>query len=145
MKSILKVIHLLSFAVFLGSISTYIFFGEIIAKDNLVAMGFNRDWVSTGTAYLTISSMWITGITGILMSGIPKKRWMWAKVIGFILIALNTYIFIYPAIILSRTTLNNNFEIFQSAMLQEAIFGALNLLLIIILVSIAAIKPKLSK
>ncbi|NIY83005.1 hypothetical protein [Vibrio hepatarius] len=145
MKSILKVIHLLSFAVFLGSISTYIFFGEIIAKDDLVAMGFNRDWVSTGTAYLTIGSMWITGITGMLMSGVPKKRWLWAKVFGFILIVLNTYIFIYPAIVLSRTALNDNSELFQSAMLQEAIFGAVNLLLIIILVAVATLKPKLRR
>lgn len=145
MKSMLKILHLASLSVFVGSIATYIFFGALIPENSELAMELNREWVATSTFYLTIISMWITGLTGILMSGKPKKLWLWAKLTGFIGIGINTHLFIYPAIVESKSSLGINNDVFQSAMQQEAIFGAVNIILILSMISIAVLKPTFSK
>lgn len=145
MKSLLKVIHLISLSIFIGSIATYIFLGILIPNDSELAMELNREWVAKSTLYLTIVSLWITGLTGILMSGKPKELWLWGKVIGFICISVNTHLFIYPAIIESKSSLGINNDVFQNAMQQEAIFGAVNIIIILFLVIIAVLKPKFLK
>lgn len=145
MKSIFKIIHLLSVSIFIGSIATYVFFGALVPNNNEVAMMLNREWVSTSTTYLTIVAMWVAGISGILMSGKPKSRWLWVKLVGFVMVALNTHLFISPAITTSLEALGNNDDLFKTATLQEAIFGAINLLMLIALVSVAVVKPKLSR
>ena len=127
MKSLLKVIHLLSISVFIGSIATYVFIGALVPDNNALAMELNRIWVAKSTLYLTITSIWVAGLTGILMSGKPKQPWLWGKLLGFVGIAVNTHLFVYPAIIASRSTLSVKGEAFQNAMQQEAIFGAINI------------------
>lgn len=144
MKSGLKILHLISLSIFIGSIASYIFFGALIPENDALAMKLNREWVATSTFYLTIVSLWVTGLTGILMSGKPKAPWLWAKLIGFICIVVNTHLFIYPAIIESKTSLGINNDAFQSAMQQEAIFGAINILIIVCMVTIAVLKPRFS-
>lgn len=145
MKSLLKILHLLGLSIFLGSIATYIFFGTLIQADDKLAMELNREWVVKSTYYLTITSLWITGLTGVLMSRVPKKPWLWAKLFGFIAIGINTHLFIYPAILKSKSSLGIHNDIFQNAMQQEAVFGAINIIIIVSMVSIATIKPKFSK
>ena len=145
MKSLLKVVHLVSLSIFIGSIATYIFFGTLIPAGSEMAMELNREWIAKSTLYLTIGSIWSTGLTGILMSGKPKELWLWGKVLGFICIAVNTHLFIYPAIIESKSSLGTNSDVFQSAMQQEAIFGAVNIIIILFMVFIAVLKPAFSK
>ena len=145
MKKLLKILHLTSLSIFVGSIATYIFIGALVPENNEMAMELNRRWIATSTWYLTITSMWVTGLTGILMSGKPKKPWLWAKLAGFIGIGINTHLFIYPAIMKSKSSLGTDSDAFQSAMLQEAIFGAVNIVLILFMISIAVLKPKFSK
>jgi hypothetical protein len=145
MKKLLKILHLISLSVFVGSIATYIFLGALVPENNELAMELNRQWVATSTLYLTITSIWVTGLTGILLSGKPNKPWLWAKLTGFIGIGINTHLFIYPAIVESKSFLGINNDAFQSAMQQEAIFGAVNIILILFMVSIAVLKPKFSR
>ncbi|MBU2713439.1 hypothetical protein [Zooshikella harenae] len=142
MRSLVKTIHLIALAVFLGSIITYIFAGVFIPEGNAHALTLNRQFVFTGTKLLTIPAMLVTGITGLLLMGKPNQRWLWVKLIGFVVIALNTYLFIYPAIDDSVAFLSENkIELFDGALMKEAIFGALNILLIIALVFVATKKP----
>ncbi|MEH6631127.1 MAG: hypothetical protein V7776_09880 [Halopseudomonas aestusnigri] len=150
MKYLLKILHLISLSIFFGSIATFIFLGEIIPPDDLSALKISRELVASGTAYLTLPALFATGLTGILMSGKPKSRWLWSKVVGFILIALNTTAFIYPAIETSLLHMDSHTNgsssgAFTAAMQQEAIFGGLNLLLIFSLIAIATIKPSFKR
>ncbi len=150
MRYSLKILHLISLSIFFGSIATFIFLGEIIPPDDLSALRISRELVASGTAYLTLPALFATGLTGVLMSGKPNTRWLWSKVIGFILIALNTIAFIYPAIEASLLhigthTNGSGSDEFTAAMQQEAIFGGLNLLLIFSLIAIATIKPSFKR
>lgn len=145
MKSTLKILHIIGLSIFLGSIVTYIFFSTLIQADDNLAMALNRQWVATSTYYLTICALWIIGLTGILMSRVPKTYWLWAKLFGFITIAINTHLFIYPAILESNNSLGINNDLFQTSMQQEAIFGAINIIIIIFLIAIAIVKPRFKK
>ena len=143
MKKLFKILHIISITVFFGSIATYILFGELITPNDTQAWELNRLLVAKGTLYLTLPAMWIAGISGLLMSGRPKTRWLWLKLGGFLVAAINTHVFVYPAIMTSLGAVNNNETLFQSAMLDEAVFGAVNVVLIITLVVVAVVKPKL--
>ncbi|AZZ95136.1 hypothetical protein EUZ85_01330 [Hahella sp. KA22] len=141
MRTLLKTVHLLSIAVFFGSIAAYIFFGAVLPENDLHALTLNREWVAAGTAWLTLPAMWLAGLSGILLSGKPKATWLWIKVGGFVLIALNAQLMVYPAILLSLETVNGANQVFDHAMLREAVFGAFNVLLILALVVVAVKKP----
>ncbi|UXI03685.1 hypothetical protein [Photobacterium sp. TY1-4] len=145
LRSILKTIHLVSLCIFLGSIATYIFLGELVPESNQMALALNRQWVLQSTTYLTIIAMCITGLTGVLLSGIPRARWIQIKLIGFVGILLNTFFFVYPAIQSSVELLGKDEQGFEAALMNEAIFGGVNILLILILIVIAIRKPKFSR
>lgn len=140
MKKALKVIHLIAVSCFLGSIVTYIVFGALAGKDP-VALHFNRAWVSSSTIYLTISAMWVAGITGLLMSGIPRANWLRAKLLGFVVILVNTYFLVSPAITQSLQYVDVGGDQFASAVRQEAVFGGVNLVLIVLLIALSVAKP----
>ncbi len=145
MKKLLKTLHFIGLAIFFGSIAAYIFFGSQIPKNDLAALTLNRQWVASATAYLTIPAMWLVGLTGLLMSGKPKRRWLWIKLVTFAVIALNTHLFIFPAILASLSFVGGNPDLFSAAMQREAGFGALNVLLILTLIGIATFKPPLGQ
>lgn len=140
MKKALKVIHLVAVSCFLGSIVTYIMFGILAGKEP-VALHFNRIWVSSSTTYLTISAMWGAGMTGLLMSGIPRANWLKAKLLGFVVIVANTYMLVGPAVTQSLQYVDAGGDKFASAVRQEAIFGGVNLVLIVLLVTLSVAKP----
>lgn len=140
MKKTLKVIHLVAVSCFLGSIVTYIMFGILAGKEP-VALHFNRVWVNSSTTYLTISAMWVAGITGLLMSGIPRANWLKAKLLGFVVIVANTYMLVGPAVTQSLQHVDAGGDKFASAVRQEAIFGGVNLVLIVLLITLSVAKP----
>ncbi len=141
MRTLLKTIHLTSIAVFFGSIATYIFLGMLVPEGDNQAMQLNRQWVTEGTGLLTLPALWLAGISGILLSGKPKATWIWLKAGGFTVITLNAYLFVYPAIKLSLESVNGPIEVFDSATMQEAIFGAFNVIMALLLTAIAIKKP----
>jgi len=145
MKNSLKAIHIIAITIFFGSIATYIYLGILVPENYPEALALNRQWIAACTGTLTIPALWITGFTGILLSGKPQNRWLWAKLIGFGIAAFNTQVFIYPAILKSVATVESNPTEFQSAMQQEALFGAINVLLILLLIGFAIAKPKLGQ
>lgn len=145
MRALIKTIHLVSLCVFFGSIATYIFLGAITPEGDPQALALSREWVLTSTTYLTVISMCITGLTGLLLSGKPQRFWVWTKLLGFTVICLNTYFFVYPAIVESNLTLGIDEIKFQAALQNEAIFGAINIILILLLIVVAVTKPKLSR
>ena len=150
MRYFLKTLHLISLSIFLGSITTFIFIGEAIPTGDIVALQTSRDLVASGTTFLTLPAFFVTGLTGILMSKKPKSRWLWAKLIGFILLAVNFIAFIYPAIeasvfYLGDPAFGSSSVEYISAMQREAIFGGVNLILILSLIAIAAIKPSFKR
>ena len=144
MRYLLKVLHLLSLAIFFGSIVTYIFMGELVSGEGIASLKVSRELTASGTLYLTLPALFLTGLTGVLMSGKPNTRWLWSKVIGFILIAVNTKAFIYPAIEASVLNFDKP-EAYSTAMQQEVIFGGINLFLILSLIAIAVIKPRFKR
>ena len=139
MRVFLKTLHLISLSIFLGSIISYIMICEITYDD--ISLSFSRYFIMMGTQFLTIPAMWAVGITGIIISGIPKNLWMKIKAIGFMLVMLNTHLFIFPAIRDAVISLkDNNHVMFKSATSIEAIAGFVNIVLIITLIVVAVKK-----
>ena len=144
MKNLMKIVHLISLCVFFGSIVTYVFLGLITPETDMHALALNREWVLKSTTYLTGVAMCTTGFTGLVLSGKPKSFWVWAKLFSFMLICLNTYFFVYPAIVTSTLALGTDELKFLEALEYEAVFGAFNIVLILMSIVFAVSKPKLS-
>ena len=145
MRTFLKTLHLLGFVGFLGSIVTFIVLGQLLPEKQGLALRFNREWVAACTSYLTIPSLWLAGLSGIAMSGIPKVKWLWLKLFGFAAITANTYLLVNPAIKSSLKYMDTGGEPLTSALQHEAIFGGVNLILILLLIIIAIVKPQWGK
>ncbi|GGY11280.1 hypothetical protein [Paludibacterium paludis] len=133
MKTLLKTLHFVGLSLFLGSIVAYIVAGAV--AESREALAFSRNFVLAGTLYVTIPAMWVVGLTGMVMSGLPRTAWQKAKGIGFVLVALNTHIFIFPAIRESVDFLRiGNQAMFEHAAMTEAVAGLVNILLILALI-----------
>lgn len=137
MHRVLKLVHSFGLVIFLGSIITFVVISTLIEGASLENIAFGRKIIGAGTNVLTLPGMWTLAVTGIWMSyqryGL-KQRFFQIKLLLIILIILNTYIFIAPAVT-SATELavqslaqGRLLSAYQSAYMQESIFGAVNVL-----------------
>lgn len=151
MKNGAKLIHLLSFAVFLGSIAVYTIISLMIEGAQPPEIAFGRKIISSGTAWLTIPSMWSAAASGLAMIFLHRDRlwekWVMLKLSIAILIIINTFIFVNPAIgqILSLTSaMKENIQMspeYRSAYFTESVAGSVNVALILVVAFLGVARP----
>ena len=138
---LLKTIHLLALAAFLGSILGYIVSGEVAAGLPPPALAVSRQLVLAGTDYLTLPALLLLILSGVALAGWQRRhawRWLAMKLAGAGLLALLALWWIRPAIVWSLAALHaGTVPALEQAMQQEAVAGAANLLLTLLLIWLA--------
>lgn len=134
----LKLAHFGGLVMFLGSILTFVVVSALIEGAGVENIAFGRIVVSTGTNILTLPGMWVLAITGAWMGykryGL-KQRFFQIKLLLMMLIILNAYFFVVPAVssateIAVRSLAHGQLlPEYKAAYMQESIFGAVNVLL----------------
>lgn len=154
-KSI-KVIHIIGVILFFGSILGHTFAGVVSsASDNPQVLNIVRQVVQTETYFLTIPGLVLFSLSGVALFfirklPIKKLRWLMVHIVLGTFVILNAIFILLPVgseiLEASQSVINGgSSESLQQLETKEAIFGALNLVACFILVTIAVIKPKLSK
>ena len=134
----LKLVHFIGLVIFLGSILTFVVISTLIEGASLENIAFGRKVISTGTNVLTLSGIWVLAVTGVLMGykryGL-KQRFFQIKLLLIILVVIDAYIFVVPAVTSATGIAVRSLEQgqllpgYRAAYLQESIFGAVNVLL----------------
>ena len=127
---------------FLGSILTFLVVSMLTKGSSLEYLVFARQIISTGVSSLTLPGMWLIVITGVFMTirsyGFLKHRWLNLKHLLILVIVLNAHFVIVPAagdaLEIAKLSLAQGKLLpeYDSAYMRESIFGAINVLLIII-------------
>ena len=155
MYKIAKALHFVGLAMFLGSILGHITIGFVPgAKDHAQAMLFGRQAIEFATWSLTVPGLALLVATGLFMTvhgglGFGRRRWLTVHQIIGALILLNAALILVPIggdlldvaseIIQGRGSM----EAFASLTGRERLFGAANLLLALVTIFIAVLKPAL--
>lgn len=143
---VLKTLHLIALAGFLGSVLTFITIGIAADDASHTFMTTSRDLVLFCTRQLTFPSLTLLIMTGLAMAWHNKPykpRWIWAKVLLTTTMLANTLLLIEPAISESRhalSTLDN--AAYDNAITRESIYGGINLLLCVVLVLLGLARHK---
>ncbi len=150
-----KVLHVIGVIMFFGSILGHAIAGVVSAATNNTQVLYTvREVIQAETYFLTIPGFilfTITGITMLFVGKLPikKLRWLAVHVCLGILVILNAVFILLPAGAEILDASQNmvmgagSMEYFHQLKNREAIFGALNIFLCLILVSLAVVKPKL--
>jgi hypothetical protein len=152
-----KTLHIIGMALFLGSIFAHIAAGRVPgAETEPNAMVFTRQTIDLATRYVTLPGLGLAIVSGILMmlrapAGALKRRWQLAHLALAVLIAAVTLIVMIPvgreilATALAISAGGKSVDAFSAVALPEHIWGAVNILLILIAVAIGAAKPRFGK
>jgi uncharacterized membrane protein len=151
---LLKVFHFVALCVFIGSIPTHIILG-VIAQSSTGAESFAA---IHHAKYVLTFGLTGTGIALSLVSGallvltrkaVLRKRWMRTKLLLVVAIVFNGVIVLSPLAeqmkvmamaAVDSGALSPDFHAVES---QEAVAGAVNLTLILIVIILAVVKPSL--
>lgn len=141
MKKGVKLIHIVGLILFLGSIFTYTLISTLTKEASLENILFARKIISAGTTYLTLPGLFIIVLSGIISTingtRFLKHRWLKIKFLTAIIIVLNTFIFILPAInealafAEASLTQGKLLSEYTAAYMQESIAGGVNVLLVV--------------
>jgi hypothetical protein len=157
MYKVAKALHLLGLAMFLGSILGHISIGFVPgAKDQPQAMLFGRQAIEIATWSLTIPGLTLLAVTGLFMTfrgglGFGRRRWLTIHQIIGALILLNAAFILVPVggdlLDLASKIIQGSESIEAFAMLagRERTFGAANLVLALVTIFIAVLKPALGQ
>lgn len=143
---LLKTLHLIALAGFLGSVLTFIAIGLAADSASHAFVTTSRDLVLFCTRQLTFPSLTLLILTGLAMAWYNKPykpRWIWTKVLLATAMLANTFLLIEPAISDSRhalSTLDN--AAYDNAITREGIYGGINLLLCVVLVLLGLARHK---
>ena len=157
MLKFVKAAHLLGVVLFFGSILGHITVGLVPgAKDDPQTALFAREAIGVATTYLTLPGLVLLVLTGIFMIAkgklpVFKTRWLTLHALIGMLIALNAVFMLYPT---GRELLETASQVATGALPidllhaiegREAAFGAVNVLLCLVTVLIAVVKPRIGK
>ena len=157
MYKVAKALHLLGLAMFLGSILGHVSIGFVPgAKDQAQAMLFGRQAIEIATWSLTVPGLALLVATGLFMTfrgGLGFGRWRWLTVHQIIgtLILLNAAFFLVPVgghlldVAWKIIQGGGSTDAFASLSGRERMFGALNLVLAVVTVFVAVLKPRLGQ
>ncbi|GJL57057.1 MAG: hypothetical protein NPIRA02_41890 [Nitrospirales bacterium] len=155
MKPLTRILHFVGLAVFVGSIFGHILLGKLgDPEQDLGEFAVLMQAKYSNTLFLTTPGLLLVVITGVgLMrqeGTSPRKvRWLAAKVILVGLTALNGVFLLTPlseemaAIAGEAVHAGRLSPEFWALKIQEDIFGALNMALILLTMSLVVIKPAL--
>lgn len=154
MYKFLKALHIIGVVLFFGSILGHAIAGVVSSgtSDSQV-LNIVRQVVQAETVYLTIPGLILFALTGVAMivvGKLPIKRLKWLSVHLFlgILVILNAAIILAPLgqeMLTATQSLADgagSIEHIHELEAKEALFGAINIILCVLLVLIAVIKPK---
>ena len=157
MFRIAKALHLIGLAMFLGSILGHIVAGLIPAADTDPEVILHvRQEIRLATLYLTIPGLVLLVLSGIWMTihgrlGIGQIGWLTAHQLIGLFILLNAGLVLVPtgAALLEGAYALRQAAVspadFQTLVLREKSFGAVNLLLTLITIFVAVLKPRLRR
>lgn len=154
MYKFLKALHIIGVVLFFGSILGHAIAGVVSSgtTDSQV-LNIVRQVVQAETNYLTIPGLVLFSVTGgamIFVGKLPIKKLKWLALhlaLG-ILVILNAIFILAPlgqemlAMAQSIASGTGSIEHIHELEAKEAIFGAINIFLCVLLVLIAVIKPK---
>jgi hypothetical protein len=150
---IAKALHLIGLAMFLGSILGHITIGLVPgAKDQAQAMLFGRQAIQIATWSVTIPGLALLVATGLFMTlrgrlGFGRRRWLTVHQTIAILILLNAAVILVPGgndlIRLASQIMQGQASLDDFAALarRESMFGAANLVLTLVTIFVAVLKP----
>lgn len=139
MKKFMKLFHHLGIVIFLGSIITFTSISIIVKDRPLTDLLFAREIIKTGSYYLTVTGLallFISGAVLLLMEyRTPGHFWLSIKKVLTLLLILNTFIFILPAVNsaldLAKESLVKGELLpgYNSAYVKESVFWGINVFL----------------
>lgn len=157
MQKVLKALHLLGAIMFFGSILGHVTVGLIpAAQDDAQVAVVARQAIAVATSHLTVPGLVLVILTGMAMVAFGKLpilrlRWLSLHATIALLIALNAAFVLYPVgqELLEGTSLAAKgampLEQLHSMEQREAAFGAANLLLCLVTLFVAVMKPPFGK
>lgn len=149
MTPFLKVSHVLGLAVLIGSI-----LGHIVLAQTAAPTDASYAWAQAAkhqsTLLLTLPGLAIIGLSGLLLTvrrGLVRRRWLQVKVALVALVGLNGALILSPlgAELAARAAAGAPAEVLLDLSAREALFGAVNLTLIVVVVALAIIRPRLGQ
>ena len=153
MNKSLKILHFDGLALFDGSIPGHILLGEIAVPET----GMEAFAALIRSKYLSVAALTLPGLGLMVATGIPlmirrkmtpnRLRWMTIKLVLVSLISINGVFLLLPtAWEMSNVAANamgsgSLDESFWNLKSRESIFGAINLILILIVIGVTVSKP----
>jgi hypothetical protein len=157
MYKIAKALHFLGLAMFLGRILGHVSIGFVPgANDRAQAVVFGRQAIEIATWSLTVPGLTLLAATGLFMTfrgglGFGRRRWLTVHQTIGVLILLNAAFVLVPVggelldVALKVTQGSGSLEAFEVLAGRERMFGALNLILALASIFVAALKPALGQ
>jgi len=152
-----KALHLLGLAMFVGSILGHVTIGFVPgAKDQAQAMLFGRQAIEVATWSLTVPGLALLVVTGLFMTlrgalGFGRRRWLTVHQTIGVLILLNASLILVPVggdLLDVATKIMQggaSLEGFAALKLRESTFGAANLVLALVTIFVAVLRPALGQ
>jgi hypothetical protein len=154
MRKTFKTVHMLGLALFLGSIAVYVALSTQHWVPGTPAFAQLRAQILLATRYVTVPGLLATLASGVGLLWVNRrqlKRWQIAKAVVGVLLLVNTWVLVGPAIeaaaALSATASSSAQALggLLSAVKLETAAGALNLLLAAIEILLAVCRPELRR
>ena len=155
MFKVLKVLHVVGMAMFLGSILAHIAAGKVPHAVDDPAMLFARQAIVLATRYVTLPGLTLGVGSGILMllrsPSLIKRRWVALHVAGAAALVGVTMLVMVPigkelldaATALVAGTLS--LDVFAGLLRREHAFGAFNIVLLFVVIVLGVVKPRLKQ
>ena len=157
MYKIAKALHFLGLAMFLGSVLGHVSIGFVPgARDQADAMLFGRQAIEIATWGLTVPGLALLVATGLFMTlygrlGFGRRRWLTVHQTIGALILLNVVFILVPVggdlldVASKIIQGSGSLEAVEALAGRERMFGGLNVVLALITVFVATLKPALGQ
>jgi len=157
MSKAIKALHLIGVIMFFGSILGHITVGLVpgVADDPNTAL-FAREAIAVATTYLTLPGLALALLSGIYMAAkrggsVFRTRWLMLHALFGTVIVLNAALVLYP---IGQELLEAALQVAKGALPidqlgdmagREAAFGAVNVVLCLVMVFVAVVKPRIGQ
>lgn len=152
MTKLVKTVHLIAMAVFVGSIPGHIVLGALgDPAEDLAAFAAYHAAKHALTLALTVSGLALVIVSGLVLAGLQrgllKRRWLQVKIVLVALITLNAAVFLVPlsgamaALARDAVTQGTLAPAFAGLAAREAVSGAANLVMIVAVIALAVFRP----
>ncbi len=156
MYRILKVCHLIGLTLFLGSILGHIAASAAAGEPGSAGFLYAREQIAFATRVLTLPGLFLAVASGIALARVSRQsplrvRWLAAKVVLTVAIAINSVVFVAPAgarVLAGTVALSRGEPVALAQIVRdhnvETAAGAANIVMILAIVLLGVIKPRLA-